>query len=134
MLSHLYHAPVEERPWGMATVGCTEACILSGLAAKKLWQQRCRAKNAPCDKPNLVVGSHFQVLLAPVNPCECQKVCSWRRMSLASVAVCPMAQGVLIRLHYASCANPCPSAHGALRWLPGLPAGNFLLAWQCALH
>ncbi len=63
MLSSLYHGPTEGEPCGMATVGCTEACILSGLAAKKVWQQRRRAANASTEKPNLVVGSNFQVHL-----------------------------------------------------------------------
>lgn len=61
MLSSLFHAPSGGEPCGTATVGCTEACILSGLAAKKLWQQRRRAKNASTEKPNLVIGTQYQV-------------------------------------------------------------------------
>ncbi|CAL8471405.1 g10947 [Coccomyxa elongata] len=60
MLSHLYHSPASE-PCGSATVGCTEACLLSGLAAKKLWQARQKAHGKSTDRPNLVVGAHFQV-------------------------------------------------------------------------
>lgn len=60
MLSNLYHSPAS-KPCGAATVGCTEACLLSGLAAKKLWQRRRRATGKSTDRPNLVVGAHFQV-------------------------------------------------------------------------
>ncbi|EIE19737.1 glutamate decarboxylase [Coccomyxa subellipsoidea C-169] len=60
MLSNLYHSPAS-KPCGAATVGCTEACLLSGLAAKKLWQRRRRASGKSTERPNLVVGAHFQV-------------------------------------------------------------------------
>ena len=59
MLAHLYHSPAGE-PCGAATVGCTEACLLSGLAAKKGWQARRREAGKPTDRPNLVIGSNYQ--------------------------------------------------------------------------
>lgn len=65
MLSHLYHSPTSE-PCGSATVGCTEACLLSGLAAKKLWQAQQKAHGKSTDRPNLVVGAHFQVRASEV--------------------------------------------------------------------
>jgi hypothetical protein len=64
MLSHLYHAPGSD-PCGAATVGCTEATLLSGLAAKKLWQARRRKDGKPADRPNLVIGSNYQVQNLP---------------------------------------------------------------------
>lgn len=61
MLAHLYHAPQGQEPCGAATVGCTEATLLSGLAAKKLWQARRRQAGQPADKPNLIIGANYQV-------------------------------------------------------------------------
>ncbi|MBV9792449.1 MAG: glutamate decarboxylase [Actinobacteria bacterium] len=56
MLADLWHAPDSINTVGASAVGSSEACMLSGLAAKWRWRQKRRAAGKPIDQPNLVCG------------------------------------------------------------------------------
>ncbi len=56
MLADLWHAPAGEQAVGCSTTGSSEAAMLGGLAMKRRWEMRRRAKGQPTDKPNLVTG------------------------------------------------------------------------------
>ena len=60
-LADLWHSPDPEGTIGTSTVGSSEACMLGGLALKRLWQHARRADGKPTDKPNLVMSSAVQV-------------------------------------------------------------------------
>ncbi|MCQ2000884.1 glutamate decarboxylase [Arthrobacter zhaoxinii] len=61
ILADLWHAPSPRETIGTSTVGSSEACMLGGLAFKRLWQHRRRSEGKPADKPNLVMSSAVQV-------------------------------------------------------------------------
>ncbi len=61
MIADLWHAPDAEKTIGTSTIGSSEACMLGGLAFKRLWQERMRAAGRPADRPNLVMSSAVQV-------------------------------------------------------------------------
>ena len=61
ILADLWHAPDPEGTIGTSTVGSSEACMLGGLALKRLWQHARRADGKPTDRPNLVMSSAVQV-------------------------------------------------------------------------
>ncbi|MCC3265052.1 glutamate decarboxylase [Arthrobacter gengyunqii] len=61
ILADLWHSPDPEGTIGTSTVGSSEACMLGGLALKRLWQSARRADGKPTDKPNLVMSSAVQV-------------------------------------------------------------------------
>lgn len=61
ILADLWHSPDPEGAIGTSTVGSSEACMLGGLALKRLWQNARRADGKPTDKPNLIMSSAVQV-------------------------------------------------------------------------
>ena len=61
ILADLWHSPNPEGTIGTSTVGSSEACMLGGLALKRLWQNARRADGKSTDKPNLVMSSAVQV-------------------------------------------------------------------------
>ncbi|MFJ7749470.1 glutamate decarboxylase [Arthrobacter sp. NPDC097144] len=61
ILADLWHSPDPEGAIGTSTVGSSEACMLGGLALKRLWQSARRADGKPTDKPNLIMSSAVQV-------------------------------------------------------------------------
>ncbi len=61
ILADLWHSPDPEGTIGTSTVGSSEACMLGGLALKRLWQNARRADGKPTDKPNLIMSSAVQV-------------------------------------------------------------------------
>jgi glutamate decarboxylase len=61
ILADVWHAPDPDGTIGTSTVGSSEACMLGGLALKRLWQSARRANGQPTDKPNLVMSSAVQV-------------------------------------------------------------------------
>jgi glutamate decarboxylase len=63
ILSRLFHLPDDVTPAGAATVGSTEALMLSLLALKAQWQRRRREAGLSVDAPNLVLGHEAQVAL-----------------------------------------------------------------------
>ncbi|KAL6189752.1 hypothetical protein ACLB2K_036154 [Fragaria x ananassa] len=64
MIADLFNAPhkeTDENATGTGTVGSSEAIMLAGLAFKRKWQNKMKAKGKPCDKPNIVTGANVQV-------------------------------------------------------------------------
>ncbi|MCC3274663.1 glutamate decarboxylase [Arthrobacter sp. zg-Y20] len=61
ILADLWHSPDPEGAIGTSTVGSSEACMLGGLALKRLWQHKRRSEGKSTEKPNLVMSSAVQV-------------------------------------------------------------------------
>ncbi|RZC68538.1 hypothetical protein C5167_031753 [Papaver somniferum] len=63
MIAHLFNAPLgdSEAAVGVGTVGSSEAIVLAGLAFKRKWQNKMKAQDKSCDKPNIVTGANVQV-------------------------------------------------------------------------
>jgi glutamate decarboxylase len=61
ILADLWHAPDAAGTIGTSTTGSSEACMLGGLAMKRLWQHRRRAAGEDTSRPNLVMSSAVQV-------------------------------------------------------------------------
>ena len=63
ILANLWNSP-EKNEWksGALAIGASEACMLGGVAAWLRWRARRKAQGKPCDKPNLVMSSAFQVV------------------------------------------------------------------------
>ncbi|MCC3279367.1 glutamate decarboxylase [Arthrobacter sp. zg-Y40] len=61
ILADLWHSPDPEGTIGTSTVGSSEACMLGGLALKRLWQHKRRSEGKPAERPNLVMSSAVQV-------------------------------------------------------------------------
>ena len=56
MLADLWHSPSAATTIGTSTVGSSEACMLSGLAALWRWRAARKAAGKPAVTPNLVCG------------------------------------------------------------------------------
>ncbi|MDM9112433.1 pyridoxal-dependent decarboxylase, partial [Klebsiella pneumoniae] len=56
-----WSAPSVDDAIGTSTTGSSEACMLGGLAFKRLWQHRRRAEGKSTEKPNLVMSAAVQV-------------------------------------------------------------------------
>ncbi|GAB4848160.1 Glutamate decarboxylase 4 [Ancistrocladus abbreviatus] len=63
IIARLFHAPSTKgkNAVGVGTVGSSEAIMLAGLAFKKKWQNKMKARGKPFDKPNIVTGANVQV-------------------------------------------------------------------------
>ena len=63
ILADLWNSP-EENDWktGALAGGSSEACMLGGVAAWLRWRDRRKAEGKPCDKPNFVISTAFQVV------------------------------------------------------------------------
>ncbi|MBQ5753271.1 MAG: glutamate decarboxylase [Alistipes sp.] len=63
IIANLWNTP-ERSEWktGAVGIGSSEACMLGGVAAWLRWKERRKAQGKPCDKPNLVVSTAFQVV------------------------------------------------------------------------
>ncbi len=63
ILASLWNTP-EKSEWktGALGIGSSEACMLGGVAAWLRWRNRRKAQGKPCDKPNLVMSTAFQVV------------------------------------------------------------------------
>ncbi|MBQ1221664.1 MAG: glutamate decarboxylase [Alistipes sp.] len=63
IIANLWHTP-EKNEWksGAVGIGSSEACMLGGVAAWLRWRARRKAQGKPCDKPNLVMSSAYQVV------------------------------------------------------------------------
>ncbi|MBT2496438.1 glutamate decarboxylase [Microbacterium sp. ISL-59] len=61
MLASLWNAPNAANSIGTSTIGSSEACMLGGLAFKRLWQQARRAAGKDASAPNLVMSAAVQV-------------------------------------------------------------------------
>ncbi len=62
ILADLWNAPDTDDVIGTSTIGSSEACMLGGLALKRLWQERRRAEGKPTGSPNLVLSAGVQVV------------------------------------------------------------------------
>ncbi|WP_298749210.1 glutamate decarboxylase [uncultured Serinicoccus sp.] len=62
ILADLWNAPDPSDTIGTSAIGSSEACMLGGLALKRLWQQRRRAEGTSTESPNLVMSSAVQVV------------------------------------------------------------------------
>ena len=56
MMAQLFNAPEGADPFGVATVGSSEAIMLGLLAHKWAWRDRRKKQGLPYDKPNIVFG------------------------------------------------------------------------------
>ncbi|AQU84351.1 MAG: glutamate decarboxylase [Halomonas sp.] len=61
-LHELWNGPKEAEPYGTATVGSSEACMLAGLAHKWNWRQGREAAGKDGSRPNLVTGGNVQIV------------------------------------------------------------------------
>ncbi|MBE6207529.1 MAG: glutamate decarboxylase [Rikenellaceae bacterium] len=63
ILADLWNTP-EKNTWktGALGIGSSEACMLGGVAAWLRWRERRKQAGKPCDKPNLVMSSAYQVV------------------------------------------------------------------------
>ena len=63
IIANLWNSP-EKGEWkaGALGIGSSEACMLGGVAAWLRWRNRRKAQGKPCDKPNLVMSTAFQVV------------------------------------------------------------------------
>ena len=61
-LHQLWNGPKGVEPYGTATVGSSEACMLGGLAHKWNWRKRREAEGKDASKPNMVTGGNVQIV------------------------------------------------------------------------
>ena len=63
IIANLWNSP-EKAKWktGAPGIGSSEACMLGGVAAWQRWKKRRTEQGKPCDKPNFVISSGYQVV------------------------------------------------------------------------
>lgn len=61
-LHQLWNGPSDVEPYGTATVGSSEACMLAGLAHKWNWRQRREREGKDATRPNMVTGGNVQIV------------------------------------------------------------------------
>jgi glutamate decarboxylase len=61
-LHELFHGPKGVEPYGTATIGSSEACMLGGLAAKWNWREARQKAGKDTSRPNLVTGGNVQIV------------------------------------------------------------------------
>lgn len=61
-LHQLWNGPKDVTPYGTATVGSSEACMLAGLAHKWNWRQAREKAGKDTSKPNIVTGGNVQIV------------------------------------------------------------------------
>jgi glutamate decarboxylase len=61
-LHGLWNGPKDAEPYGTATVGSSEACMLAGLAHKWNWRKAREKAGKDASKPNMVTGGNVQVV------------------------------------------------------------------------
>jgi glutamate decarboxylase len=62
ILADLWNVPDVDDTIGTSTIGSSEACMLGGLALKRLWQEKRRAEGKSTEKPNLIMSAAVQVV------------------------------------------------------------------------
>lgn len=62
ILADLWNVPDLGDTIGTSAIGSSEACMLGGLALKRLWQETRRAEGKPTERPNLVLSAGVQVV------------------------------------------------------------------------
>lgn len=61
-LHTLWNGPADVTPYGTATIGSSEACMLAGLAHKWNWRKAREEAGEDTSKPNLVTGGNVQIV------------------------------------------------------------------------
>ncbi len=61
-LHHLWNGPAGVDPYGTATVGSSEACMLAGLAHKWNWREGRKSQGKDVSRPNIVTGGNVQIV------------------------------------------------------------------------
>ena len=61
-LHELWNGPEGAEPYGAATIGSSEACMMAGLAHKWNWRQAREAAGKDASKPNMVTGGNVQIV------------------------------------------------------------------------
>jgi glutamate decarboxylase len=61
-LHQLWNGPKGVEPYGTATVGSSEACMLAGLAHKWNWRKKREAEGKDTSRPNMVTGGNVQIV------------------------------------------------------------------------
>lgn len=61
-LHQLWNGPKGVTPYGTATVGSSEACMLAGLTHKWNWRQARQEAGLDSSRPNLVTGGNVQIV------------------------------------------------------------------------
>ncbi|SAL81943.1 decarboxylase [Caballeronia choica] len=61
-LHQLWNGPKGVEPYGTATVGSSEACMLAGLAHKWNWRQSREKLGKDTSRPNMVTGGNVQIV------------------------------------------------------------------------
>ncbi|CAH0530440.1 glutamate decarboxylase [Vibrio hippocampi] len=62
MLHDLWNGPKDCEPYGAATIGSSEACMLAGLAHKWNWREQRQAEGKDGSRPNVVTGGNVQIV------------------------------------------------------------------------
>ena len=62
MLHSLFNGPKDAEPYGAATIGSSEACMLAGLAHKWNWREAREKASKDSSKPNMVTGGNVQIV------------------------------------------------------------------------
>ena len=61
-LHDLWNGPKGVEPYGAATIGSSEACMLSGLAHKWNWRESRQNARKDASRPNMVTGGNVQIV------------------------------------------------------------------------
>ncbi|MCO1334236.1 glutamate decarboxylase [Microbulbifer sp. OS29] len=61
-LHELWNGPKDVEPYGAATIGSSEACMLAGLAHKWNWRKQREKSGKNTSSPNLVTGANVQIV------------------------------------------------------------------------
>lgn len=61
-LHDLWNGPRDTEPYGAATIGSSEACMLAGLAHKWNWREARRKAGKDASSPNMVTGGNVQIV------------------------------------------------------------------------
>lgn len=61
-LHDLWNGPKDCEPYGAATIGSSEACMLGGLAHKWNWRQAREKAGKDTGRPNMVTGGNVQIV------------------------------------------------------------------------
>ncbi|MCX5808364.1 MAG: glutamate decarboxylase [Proteobacteria bacterium] len=61
-LHDLWNGPKNGEPYGTATVGSSEACMLGGLAHKWNWREKRKEAGKDASHPNMVTGGNVQIV------------------------------------------------------------------------
>ena len=62
ILGDLWNVPDANDTIGTSTIGSSEACMLGGLAMKRLWRERRKAEGKSTENPNMVMSAAVQVV------------------------------------------------------------------------